>query len=86
MVDIKSYSLDRHNRILGEIFLDGENINLKIVRAGMAEIDRDKPPPGLDMYPYHKAEYEAKTERMGIWSLGHDYVSPQKWRKIQRGK
>jgi endonuclease YncB( thermonuclease family) len=39
-VDIKGYGLDRYNRILGVIYLDGRNINLEMVKAGLAEVYR----------------------------------------------
>ena len=36
-VDIISYGNDRYGRTLGEVFLGGNNINLEMVKAGLAE-------------------------------------------------
>lgn len=42
-VDVKSYGADRYGRILGEVFVDGNNVNLEIVKAGLAEVYRGTP-------------------------------------------
>jgi micrococcal nuclease len=39
-VEIKSHGPDRYGRSLGEVFLDGNNINLELVKAGLAEVYR----------------------------------------------
>jgi endonuclease YncB( thermonuclease family) len=83
-VDIKGYGLDRYNRILGVIYLDGKNINLEMVRSGLAEVYRGNPPKGLDLEPYWKAEKQAKAAMRGMWSLGDKYISPRDWRAMQR--
>jgi len=85
-VEVKGYGLDRYHRILGVIFFDGKNINLEMIRVGLAEVYRGKPPHGLDMEPFQKAEIQAKQANNGIWSLGDKYVSPREWRKAQRQK
>ncbi len=43
-VDIKGYGLDRYGRILGVVFVDGKNVNLELVKSGLAEVYRGKPP------------------------------------------
>ena len=83
-VEVKGHGLHRYNRILGVIHLDTKTINLEMIRAGLAEVDRGKPPHGLDMKPFQKAEIQAQQAKMGIWSLGDKYVSPGEWRKNQR--
>jgi endonuclease YncB( thermonuclease family) len=37
-VEVKGYGLDQYNRVLGVIYLNGKNINLKMVKAGLAEV------------------------------------------------
>ena len=59
VVDIKGYGLDPYNRILGVIYMDGKNINLEMVRAGLAEVYKGRPPHGFNMKPYQQAEVEA---------------------------
>jgi micrococcal nuclease len=81
-VDVKSYGADRNGRTLGEVFLlDGKNVNIEMVKAGLAEVYRGKPASGLDMEPYWKAEEEARKTGRGMWQLGNKYVSPREWRR-----
>jgi endonuclease YncB( thermonuclease family) len=81
VVDIKSYGPDRYGRALGEVFLDGHNINLEMVKSGLAEVYRGTPAKGQNMEPYWKAEEDAKKAGKGMWVLGDKYVSPREWRK-----
>ena len=85
-VDIKGYGLDRYNRILGVIYLGDRNINLEMVRAGLAEVYRGKPPRHLEMEPYLEAEKRAREAQKGMWTLGDKYISPKDWRKVHRRK
>jgi micrococcal nuclease len=81
-VDVKSYGSDRNGRTLGEVFLlNGKNINLEMVKVGLAEVYRGKPASGMDMRPYWMAEQEAKAAKRGMWVLGDHYVSPRDWRR-----
>ncbi len=81
LVDIKGYGLDRYGRILGEIYIDGQNVNLTMVKAGYAEVYSGRPPRGLHMQEYQKAENWARSNRRGIWSQDDQYISPARWRK-----
>ena len=85
-VDIKGYGLGRYGRILGVIYLNGKNINLEMVKAGLAEVYKGKPPKGFNIESYRHAETEARTAQRGMWSLGNKYVSPKEWRKMHRKK
>lgn len=85
-VDIKGYGLGPYNRILGVIFLNGININLEMVKAGLAEVYQGKPPRGFDTVPYSQAEEEAREAKRGMWSLGDKYISPKEFRKMHRKK
>lgn len=83
-VDIKGYGMGPYNRILGVIYLDGKNINLEMVKAGLAEVYRGIAPHKFNLLPYWQAEKEAKDDKRGMWSLGDKYVSPKAWRKTNR--
>ena len=83
-VTITSYDLDVYNRVLGVVFWEGININLQMVRSGLAEVYRGNPPKGLDLEPYWKAEKQAKAAMRGMWGLGDKYISPKEWRRMQR--
>ncbi|MGB9615865.1 MAG: thermonuclease family protein [Desulfomonilaceae bacterium] len=50
----------------GLLYLSGEDINARLVRLGLAEIDRDE--QGFDVRPYIELEQEARREKKGIWS------------------
>jgi endonuclease YncB( thermonuclease family) len=80
-VDIKSHGPDRYGRTLGEVFLDGNNINLEMVKSGLAEVYRGTPAKGQNMETCWKAEEEARKAGKGMWVLGDKYVSPREWRK-----
>lgn len=67
VVGIRDYGRDSNNDVLGEIFLDGKNINLEMVKAGLAEVYTGKPANGLDLEPYRRAETEAKEARLEMW-------------------
>ena len=83
VVDVKGYGIDRYGRILGVISLEGKNINLEVVRAGLAEVYRGKPPYGFDSSPFQQAEEEARQAMRGMWAQGGKYVSPREWRKLE---
>jgi len=82
-VDVKSYGADRNGRTLGEVFLlNGRNVNIEMIQAGLAECYRGKPATSLDMAPYWKAEEEARKAGRGMWVLGDKYISPSEWRRL----
>ena len=80
-VRLKQYGTGGYNRILAEIFSQGENINLTMVRRGLAEVYRGRLPQILDAGAYRKAEADARRGRIGMWSQGKYYKSPKVWRK-----
>lgn len=82
-VDVKAYGTDRYGRILGEVFAEGNNVNLEMVKAGLAEVYRGTPAPRQDVGPYWRAEEDARRAGRGMWALGDKYVSPREWRRMQ---
>jgi len=83
-VFIKGYGLDYHNRILAVVYVDKKNINLEMIKAGLAEAYRGKPASGFDPSPYRTAEAQAKSQKRGMWSQGDKYISPKDWRKMNK--
>lgn len=79
-VDVKRYGLGPYNRILGVISLNGRNINLEMIRVGLAEVYRGLAPHRFDLDAYWKAEREARQAKKGMWSLGDKYVNLKDWR------
>ena len=66
VVDIKEYGLDPYNRILGVIYMDGKNINLEMVRAGLAEKGIITEEEFYGKLKQVQAEYES----MGLGKIG----------------
>ena len=83
-VDIVSYGTDRYGRTLGVVYVDGKDVNLEMVRAGLAEVYRGRPAKGFDNGPYQKAEDAARRAGVGMWSLGNKYISPREWRRMNQ--
>ena len=72
---------DRYGRILGRVLVDGEDINLRMVREGMAwhytAFSKSQ--------DLHRAEAAAREGRLGLWS-GPIPVAPWDFRRSGRGK
>jgi endonuclease YncB( thermonuclease family) len=58
------------------------NVNLEMVKTGLAEVYRGKPAPGFDNGPYEKAEEKARKAGVGMWSLGDKHISPRDWKSL----
>lgn len=80
-VRLKQYGTGGYNRILAEIFFQDRNINLAMVRQGLAEVYQGRLPKNFDSGPYEKAQTDARRRRAGMWSQGDIYKSPKTWRK-----
>jgi len=80
-VAIKSYGTDAYKRQLAEVFADNKNINLEIIKAGLAEVYKGRPPKKLDVAVYLKAAARARQTGRGMWVQGNSYKSPRQWRK-----
>jgi endonuclease YncB( thermonuclease family) len=85
-IEIKGHGYLNIDVMLGTVFLDGKNINLEMVRAGLAEVYRGEPPKNLNLDPFFKAEIQSRAGKKGIWIQGDEYVSPRTWRERQRLK
>ncbi len=80
-VTIKTYGTDVYNRQLAEVFADNKNINLEMIKAGLAEVYTGKLPGKLDSQAYLNEEEIARKTKKGMWTQGHSYKSPRQWRK-----
>lgn len=83
-VEIEHWGKDRYGQEFGVVLLDGENVNLKLVKAGLAEVYRGRMRKDFDDTPYKAVEMEARHRQIGMWSTGHIYISPRVWRQRQR--
>ena len=83
-VRVEEYGTDRYARMLGVVFVNGTNVNLEMVKIGLAEVYRGRQPRYFNAKIYKEAEAEAKRLGIRIWYLGDKYVSPREWRKMRR--
>ncbi|MDX6578002.1 MAG: hypothetical protein QOE96_3955 [Blastocatellia bacterium] len=76
---------DQYGRLVGKILIDGMDVNLAQVRAGMAwhykEYEREQSVEDRDLYA--KAEDEARADRRGLWQDA-DPVEPSAFRKEEK--
>lgn len=80
-ISLVQYGIGGYNRVLAEIFANETNMNLEMVRAGLAEVYRGKCPEKFDASGYFKAEKLAKETQKGMWVQGSVYKSPGLWRR-----
>jgi endonuclease YncB( thermonuclease family) len=82
-VRLKIYSKDIYGRELSEIFLGNENINLKMIEKGFAEVYQGTTNKLVYKKLYEEKQQLAKSRRVGIWSL-KDYESPKEFRNREK--
>ncbi len=80
-VRLKSHGIGGYNRQLAEVFVNDTNINLEIIRAGLAEVYQGKRPRTFDSKLYLKEETKARKAQIGMWVQLSSYKSPRQWRK-----
>ncbi len=73
---------DRYGRIVGFVIVDGQDVNLAQVKAGMAWFYRyyQKELSPEDRRRYAKAEDQARTDRLGLWQ-DKNPMPPWEWRR-----
>jgi endonuclease YncB( thermonuclease family) len=85
VVVVEYSDLDRYQRILGKVLLDGEDINLEQVSSGMAwhykKYEREQTP--TDRIRYSDAEREARRQKLGLWRDPNP-VPPWDYRQAER--
>lgn len=79
---------DRYGRTLGFVLLDGENINLEMVRAGYAWVFRryDKNIPASERDAFYDAEKQAREAGRGLWGDSVAPVEPWEWRRARKNR
>jgi micrococcal nuclease len=80
-VTVEIYGVDRYKRLLSTIFIDGKDINLAMIEAGLAEIYRGPESGNPYKQQYQAAEDTARSAKKGMWVLGDTYESPRAYRK-----
>ncbi len=84
-VTVEYEKTDQYGRVVGKILLDGKDVNLEQVKAGMAwhykEYQREQSPTDRELYA--RAEDEARNARRGLW-VDADPIEPSAFRKEQK--
>jgi micrococcal nuclease len=80
-VRVEVYGVDRYKRLLSTMFIDGKDINLAMIEAGLAEV-YGGPESGNPYKPqYQTAEETARSAKKGMRVLGDTYESPRAYPK-----
>jgi micrococcal nuclease len=80
-VTVEIYQIDRYKRLLSTVFLDGKDINLAMIEAGLAEVYRGPESGNPYTQQYQAAEEAARSVKKGMWIQGDRYESPRAYRK-----
>ena len=84
-VSVSYQKVDQYGRLVGKIILDGKDINLEQVKAGMAwhyKFYEDEQTPE-DRELYDRAEAEARAARRGLWQDPNP-IEPYQFRKEEK--
>ena len=74
-VEIQEKGKDRYKRVLGIVYLDGQDINEQMVLNGYAWAYRKF------SKKYTAQESKAKSQKLGLWQSS-DPIPPWEWRKV----
>jgi len=78
-VEVKEDNLDMYGRMVAKVYVEGRDLCLELVRAGLAwHYKRYSSDPVLA-----KAEVQARKAKTGLWSMPNP-VPPWEWRKLHR--
>ena len=84
-VTVEYEKTDRYGRIVGKIILDGADIDLEQIKAGMAwhykDYEEEQTPADRDLYA--RAEDEARNARRGLW-VDTNPIEPSEYRRDER--
>lgn len=80
-VEVDYENRDGYGRLIGNIHHDGYNLNVEMVRSGLAWVYRRY----SDSPELLRFEQEAKAQRIGLWAAPNP-VMPWEWRKKMKRK
>jgi micrococcal nuclease len=70
-VQMASHGTDRYGRTLGEFCVNGNSVNVEMIREGHAVMYRGKrQAKTINKTEFEAAQAQAKSEQKGIWSSG----------------
>jgi len=82
-VGLRTVTTDRYGRTIGEIYRNGDSVNLKMVKQGQAVVYRQYLDACEDTQDqFLEAEQQAKSSNLGFWSQPN--VMPWDYRRGER--
>jgi endonuclease YncB( thermonuclease family) len=85
VVEVEVGKTDRYGRRVGKVVVEGQDVNLEMIKAGLAwhykAYEREQ--PKADRLVYAAAEDQARANRIGLWQ-DRDPIPPWLWRKVRR--
>ncbi|OOF58380.1 thermonuclease family protein [Rodentibacter myodis] len=75
LISLEISGYDRYHRVLATVYLGGKNINLEMVKTGMAWAYNQY----LRHPIYLHAQEKARAQRKGLWRDAYP-IQPQEWR------
>jgi micrococcal nuclease len=79
VVSVKEYTRDQYERIVARVYIDGQDLSLEIIKAGLAWYYRfSRSDPVLSA-----AEKTARKQKIGLWSMP-DPIPPWVYRRQKR--
>lgn len=87
MVTVDTDKMDRYQRYVGKVLLDGRDVNLELVRLGMAWHFKayEREHPMADRTSYSDAENNARQARRGLWRDSNP-MAPWEFRRTREAK
>ena len=84
-VTVEYDKIDRYGRLVGKIILNGVDVCLEQIKAGMAwhykDYEDEQTPADRDLYA--RAEDEARNARRGLWADANP-IEPSEYRRDER--
>lgn len=70
IAEVQYSKKDKYRRIVGKVLVDGTDVNLEQVWAGMAWHYKafEKEQSAIDRHAYAEAEVVARQQRVGLWT------------------
>ena len=82
-VELRPHVIDRYGRTVAMVFVDGRDVGLELIKAGLAwayEYYLPEASPQIQAQ-YTAAETAARVSRRGLWVDGNSAVPPWEWRR-----
>ncbi len=81
-VSVVMRSSSSNEKARGILFVNGEDMNMELIKAGLAEVSTDTFAAANRLARrYVQAQHQAWCAKKGVWGLGRSHVCPSRWRQ-----